>query len=368
MAISGYVGLPGHGKSYGAVQYVIIPALRAGRRVFTNIPMNDDVVFGECGRTVDAFDVADIQRNENWWTEIFVPGSLLVLDECWRLWPSGLKANNARESDKSFLAEHRHMVGENGLSTEIYLVTQDLGQLASFVRALVETTYRMVKLSNLGLDKRFRVDIYNGPVTGPKPSVSAREREIHGGKFSADIWRFYRSHTKSETGLAGDETKTDKRANAFNRFSIKAGFVFVIACIWLVFWGLGELNDRFFGEPVVQVELIEPAVQVPTDPAVQRPAPRPKLPAFLKDAKTFFVSMTLGQRGSREYFYTAEFTDHRVFLTGRDLEALGYQLVAVNDCLVRVSGHDYNGYAMCRRPEEKQGILQQIMPGSAETL
>ena len=37
MAISAYVGLPGHGKSYEVVKSVIIPAIASGRRVVSNI-------------------------------------------------------------------------------------------------------------------------------------------------------------------------------------------------------------------------------------------------------------------------------------------------------------------------------------------
>ncbi len=37
MAISAYVGLPDHGKSYEVVKSVIIPAIASGRRVVSNI-------------------------------------------------------------------------------------------------------------------------------------------------------------------------------------------------------------------------------------------------------------------------------------------------------------------------------------------
>ena len=37
MAISAYVGLPGHGKSYEVVKSVIIPAISSRRRVVSNI-------------------------------------------------------------------------------------------------------------------------------------------------------------------------------------------------------------------------------------------------------------------------------------------------------------------------------------------
>ena len=365
MSISAYVGLPGHGKSYGVVENVILPALREKRTVFTNIPMDDNKCLDDFGMTVTPFDVVDITKNPNWWVDVFQSGAVFVLDEVWRLWPAGLKANNVREEDKAFLAEHRHMVGENGLSTEIYLVTQDLGQIAAFARALVETTYRVVKMNHIGLDKRFRVDVHTGAVAGPKPPQSTLLRQIP-GKFSKDIYQYYQSHTKSKTGAAGDETRTDKRANALGGFSIKAGFAFVVLCVWLASWGIGKYQEKFSfeeqqaAEPVVSASPGELSETAPVQPS------RPRLPTFLRGSKAFFVSMTLGQRGSREYFYTAEFDDHQVFLSGADLEALGYQLLAVNDCLIRVTGHDFSGYVMCRRPKQEVSFMQQYLPGQTE--
>ena len=61
MSITAYTGLPGSGKTYGVVQHVIVPALQAGRRVVTNIPMRADVVAsrgwpGELVRVTSAHD------------------------------------------------------------------------------------------------------------------------------------------------------------------------------------------------------------------------------------------------------------------------------------------------------------------------
>ena len=79
MSISAYVGMPGHGKSYGVVKHVIIPALKKARKVYTNIPMNE----AECKRQFSispvCFDIEDIKQNINWWAEVFEPGSIIVL-------------------------------------------------------------------------------------------------------------------------------------------------------------------------------------------------------------------------------------------------------------------------------------------------
>lgn len=358
MSISAYVGLPGHGKSYGAVANVIIPALTAKRLVYTNIPLNDEKCLSDFGMTAIPFSTDDIVKNPNWWSDVFTAGAVFVLDEVWRLWPAGLKANNVRESDKAFLAEHRHLVGENGFATEIYLVTQDLSQVASFARALVETTYRVVKLGNIGLNTRFRVDVYFGAVTGGKPPVSQREREIHGGKFKKEVYQYYKSHTKSETGGAGDETKTDKRGNAFGRLSIKLGFGLFIGCILLVWYGSGEVIDNYGGGAVVDPAVID-------DVSVARPVTQvpivPKNPPFLSKSRQFYVSMTNGSAEHLQYFFSVVFDDYRIGVSMSDLERLGYELLPITDCVVRVIGSDWSGYAMCAKQQEEKSFPEEFV-------
>jgi zona occludens toxin len=211
MSITAYVGLPGSGKSYGVTEHVLLPALREQRRVVTNIPLNLSEIEREFpGANVAVVSTDDICK-EGWWAAL-VGGEVVILDEVWRLWPSGMKASQASDEHKSALAEHRHKVGSDGKAQQICLVTQDLAQLSSWVRLLVEETYRAVKLTAVGQEKRFRVDIYSGAVTGQAPPESRRIRQVF-GEYKSEVYRFYQSHTKSLTGMAGIETKVDRRAN-----------------------------------------------------------------------------------------------------------------------------------------------------------
>lgn len=360
MAIVAYVGLPGHGKSYGVVENVIIPALKRKRVVYTNIPMNDEICLDELGMCVIPFHIDDLIKNPNWFKDVFQAGSIFVIDELWRLWPSGLKATGVREGDKEFLAEHRHLVGSNNFSTEIYFITQDLSQIAMFARSLVETTYRMVKRSNIGLDSRFRVDIYSGAVTGSKPPVSKRERELHGGKFKKEIYRFYKSHTKSETGEAGDESKTDSRANGLKRLSIKLGFIFVIVCCVMLYFGYGKVKNQYAPAPSPAPAKPSTVPQAGTAYASRpqvRPQPQRDAFKFLSGAKVMSISHTIQTNAMKDTFYKIVFDASEVLMTDRELKGLGYTIVRVNDCLAKVTGYDYSGFIMCAKTGRKESGL-----------
>lgn len=239
MAIDAYTGLPGHGKSYGVVEHVIIPSLKQGRHVVTNIPLQADALLADFGGTIDQLPPDWFERRDL--AELVPNGSVLVLDELWRRWPKGQKTNLASIEDKALLAEHRHRVDEKGRSMRVVLVTQDLAQIASWVCLLVETTYRIVKKSK----KFYRVDIYRGAVTGPRPPKSALLRQVP-GTFKAAIWCYYSSATQSATGEVGDETKADGRASLLRSYGLWG--LIAIVLVGGVFGVMGVAS--FFSSPM----------------------------------------------------------------------------------------------------------------------
>lgn len=366
MSIFAYTGLAGHGKTYGVVENVILPALKAKRTVFTNIPINQTLCLDTFGISVVPFQTDDIKKNPQWFTQVFEAGSLFVFDEVWRLWPAGLKASNISEEHKTFLAEHRHIVGANGLSTEIFLVTQDLSQIAVFARLLVESTFRVQKLGVLGFDNRYRVDVYSGFVTGPRPPISKREREIHGGRYKKEVYQFYKSHTKSVSGLVGDETKTDQRANGLKRLSIKLGLLLAVICLFVVYLGFNRIREHY-SKP--EIKVAEPASVKPLTPKSNiQPSsgivnPRlsaiksPQVPQqikFLSAAKRLIFSHTIKVgTGPEVGFYKITFTDSEALLSDRELRSLGYTVARVTDCVVKVVGSDYSGFILCSKSERR---------------
>lgn len=258
MAIEAYVGLPGHGKSYGVVEHVIIPSIKEGRHVVTNIPLQcDDLIadFGGPGAQITQLPEDWFERDDM--GEFIPSGSVAVLDELWRRWPAGLKANNALLADKSLLAEHRHRVDDKGRSMRIVLVTQDLSQVASWVRILVEQTYKMTKLTAIGSTKKFRVDIYLGAPTGQNIPKSRLIRQTF-GQYRKEIYRYYSSATQSATGNVGDESKADKRGTIWRSpiiiFSIVGPLTLGPLLVW---WLYGYFMSGFGMVQNAEAEQVE---------------------------------------------------------------------------------------------------------------
>ena len=279
MSVLAYTGRPGSGKSYASVANQIIPALEAGRVVCTNIPLNLEAIRDHTDNgVIQEIDIKAIQEEPELLSESCPPGSIVILDEIWRLWPSGLKTNNIPETWKAFLAEHRHRVDQDGNSMQIILVTQDLSQVAVFARTLVEQTFMHTKLDQAGLSKSFRTDIYDGPVGGTTPPSKSKIREIV-GRYDPKYFPFYQSHTLSQADQAGaNEAKIDDRGSIWKRTSVLVGAAFALLALVYGWNALANLQDEYGGSEASEASPAPPDTSPgPTfsSQPVTRPEPRP---------------------------------------------------------------------------------------------
>ena len=323
--ITAYVGLPGSGKSYGVCEQLIIPALKSGRAVWTNIPMNQELCLAQFDSCPVQFDTDDIKENPRWWFDVFEPGALLVIDECWALWPAGLKANNAREDDKEFLFKHRHLTG-NGFATEIVLVTQDLAQIASFARAVVETTYRAKKLSEVGADNAFKILVYTGAVTGNLPPEKSLLQTLGPFKYKKKIYSLYSSQTMGDG--QSSEKRTDSRVNLLKSSNLKWYGIGFVVTLFFISFALGEVADGFgMGDEVVAAEVNQ------AQKAVVVLAPRVSVPGYVEDFQNLVITNNnsiLGYRFTLDESYRADFSI-------KQLRSLGVTVAILSDCLAKLT-------------------------------
>jgi zona occludens toxin len=285
MAVYAYVGRPGAGKSYGVVENSILPACAQGRPVLTNIPLHMDKILLHYPKadvrivTTEWFDSDDNLKS--------IPGgTLVVIDEVWRVFPAGQKLNSVSRDRSAFFAEHRHKVGANGLSQDIVLIVQDLTKVAAWARTDVDKTFVATKLDAAGMDNKFRVDIYQGGVKGPKypePDLGFSIQE-----YKPDVYQFYQSHTKGG-GAVGLEIKPDRRATVLShpmvKWGVPVGLVLCVLLIWQVSTFFARHNNKESksaaqsAAPVkAGVPYIEPAPSAPPPPVAPVREPPPAAP------------------------------------------------------------------------------------------
>lgn len=283
MAITGLVGLPGHGKSYSALDLFIIKAVETKRKIVTNIPLNIDAIreqypdydYENNILDVDLAHAKEQKTAEYWESEDQWPlSALYILDELWRIWPAGLKASAVPASQLAFIKEHRHRVDDSGQEPDIVFVTQNLGDIAACVRDMVETTIICTKLTAVGAKNRFRRDYYQGAIKGfigPKLNLIRSDQS----KYKPEIYRFYQSHTKSTGGHAQIDNLGVVDATIFNGFGFKFGVGFLILLIGGAAWGLtstvSDIKKMTTKKEPIQPKKIQPVQQIKTVVAPSEP-------------------------------------------------------------------------------------------------
>lgn len=355
MTISAYVGLPGHGKSYTVTEHVILPALESGRTVYTNIPMNRDRCLEVTGNEVVPFSTQDIIDNPNWWTEVFKAGSLFVMDEVWRLWPSGTRMNKAREEDKTFINEHRHMVAD-GLSTEIILVSQDLIDIATFIRNKIDTTFRVVKLTKIGSKKSYRLDVYEGVVTGQTPPVKQRSRQIF-GQYKKDTFALYTSQTRGD-GSFGDESRIDDRFNVLKSLSLKIIPIVIIVLIFLSYCGFSNVKESYTKPNSVKNTVDQSSIvsSSNTNPS-SRPTVTRKPKTLFDQIDKIFIASNNEILGLQLILQSGK---SQSFISEKALLDNGIDVKVLSDCFVLFFSDGYQlGKAMCQpdRPSTFTNVM-----------
>jgi zona occludens toxin len=243
MAVTAYVGEPGSGKTYEVVSEVVLPALREGRRVVSNIrglhyEEMKAYLMVDCGvpeATIGELHLVDVEdpgKPEFFYTEtnpgaVVRPGDLVVFDECWRWFGKGMPINKAMFE---FFRMHRQYVNAKGVSCDVVLISQSIQDIDRKVLVVVEKHFRMEKYKAFGSKTRYSVEMFNGY----KVSGNARIRLLV-RKYNARFFPFYSSYA----GKGGDEREVDKRFNIwkspFFLVLIPSALIMVAVGIWGVF-------------------------------------------------------------------------------------------------------------------------------------
>lgn len=276
MAINAYTGLQGSGKSYEATSMVVVPAVKAGRRVVTNIDgINETAIFAyleKCGGDPASFGSILHIKNDDVCTPGFFPidgrpdvpsmvqpGDLVVIDEAWRFWGSGEKMS---KEHMEFFRMHRHYTHpQTGISCDVALILQSISDLHRSLRAVVELHSRTTKLKTIGQPTRYRVELFEGG-----KATKAAKFDSFLRKYDPEVFPLYKSYD----GIAGTERPIDARQNVF-----KNPRVWVIGALMLVMlvgsiWTLVYLYKSRISKPSEAHAFTDkPGAVVPVSPPIQ---------------------------------------------------------------------------------------------------
>lgn len=343
------IGAPGGGKSYEATAFHVLPALEAGRKVITNLPLNREhieAVFPDAKELLVI--VTESKRPgklpfavlEDWQDDWRHPktgaGPLYVVDECHQVMP--------RSGTEQAIVEHAALHRHTG--ADWLLMTQDHGKVNKDIKALCQLCYVVRKNHALGAPDSYTRSVYDGLKTsGTTNRVSQTTRN-----YLPAYFKFYKSHTLTSTAVleegARDVTPIFKKFKYFG-----------IAMALLGPLGLGGFYayNHWFKEPKQAA-----SQEAPTQGANVRPVSsstaaatsarrstgaaavpaNPEPSAAPMGAYQLRLLGTVWHETKKVWYFAVESNGvQQYFVTGFDLHKAGYRLKNVADCVVQVE-HD----------------------------
>lgn len=341
-------GLPGAGKSYEAMVYHILPAVKQGRNVITNIEgVSHEKLAALSGipqrfveQMVTCCDFVDIDDTEqriiaqrDFILENTKKDSLVVIDEIQDMFPSGRQ--KLPSDHQKFFTEHRH----NGL--DIILMGQDLRDVHNIIRRRVHRKIVFTKLTALGANNSYKWVAHEATQAENFKPISSGTR-----RYEKKYFGLYNSHT---TGTNNTDAYKDKRTNIWHSPAIKWGVPFII-CV--AYFSISFLIDFFTppkaeaveSHPVVvsKPEPVRPQAAQPVRPSQASAVHQPKeevketepkklvLDTFSQDLERWRPRLSGVVHRDGKVFAVVEMLDSTLhakdIYTSKAIEALGWQV------------------------------------------
>lgn len=247
-------GLPRAGKTWEAMMYMALPALKKGRHVTTNVK---GVSFGKIAEllemeqdTIEALITIcpwDSSKNIHAYAK---NDGLVILDEVQDFFPPNCKLD-AEQTE--FITQH----GQRGI--DIVLCGQSYRNVHVFWRDRIQRLIYFKKLSALGSESRYQWQMQekSGPNSWAKMGTGVRS-------YERKYFGVYKSHTDGTTNTGNLQ---DERAVIWNRPAVRYGIPLVLAI------GLGAAwfaSSLFTGQTDITGQGIATAAQSASAPSAER--------------------------------------------------------------------------------------------------
>lgn len=251
-----YLGVMGSGKSYEMTSNFIVPALRRGQVVATNIyGLNAKALSAYIGRDVSHLivqlpeQVDELLKAEHWPSpsdpqkpSTIPRGAVLALDECYKIFPPG---NKVPMHVLEYFREQRHFVDDDGRTSMTALAFQDYADVHRSIRSVAGLMFHMSKFAalapfmkvlrplKLGFD--YRVAIYTrvGNPDRIKPT------SIKPRRYDPSVFPLYKSYDSADGAL---EQSLDTRGSLLSSTYV---MVFIPIMLALAAWAGHSLYSKF---------------------------------------------------------------------------------------------------------------------------
>lgn len=394
---NGIEGIPGSGKSYEAVVYHVLPALQAGRKVITNLPLNveafraiDPAYPGlievrrrcqpirgtwDANRMDDAGDGQAFEVDKDGelrLADVSVPlfgqvwdfyttwrhpetghGPLFVIDECHVAFP---KIGTDKAVIEWFKL-HRHF------NVDVLLMTQSFRDVCPSIAMLMGVLVKCRKADILGKKDRYIRKVhggYRGAI------ISTEERP-----YKPQYFHLYKSHTQGKGIAELGASDVSPFLVKFNRFKN----VFLIVAVAFAVWAFWPGAEKPKQKPSWRPTADHYKAATPTPSPVPQPA---SVPIPIGSAATPVVYQPISEDGempepfvykglhltgvmrkSGRDVYTFAVSHNMVYVaavTSEELEAIGYKFRPLTDCAGALSWKNKTRAVICDAPKVADSV------------
>ncbi|ROR99918.1 zona occludens toxin (predicted ATPase) [Sinobacterium caligoides] len=377
-------GAPGSYKSFGIMQFKVIPALREGRVVVTNLRGFDSIdrieaALGE--RFPDSAAIVAINHDKDGFDLMakffhWAPqGALIFMDEVQKIYPTRIKKfdvfdfpdgeDAAEEVGRPATVEdafdrHRHH------NWDIYMATPNIGKVHKEVRQVCEFAYRHRDLSNLlPFHKHCWKEVCHDASTSGQSLTSA----IGGHKKYRADKRYFDCYKSTATGVA-QESSEDKPL--YKEPKLVAFGVVTLICFVFFFYNLSR-----FGEDRPE-ELADQSASVAQTVSSAAIADGDAAGNSLSEVSGDAVSVIQPVLMDLDAIYTGSINDRDFFtfkdgdtvfnLSSEDLQAFGITVQRLSSCVVAITRGSLRRLVLCQSqtPELRGAAMQAaVTPVSA---
>lgn len=386
MSINGLEGIPGSGKSYEAVAYHVLPALRSGRKVITNLPLIIEafLAIDPSWRDLieirtrpaprigdwDASNIVEREAFQLWtdrepqpqpdhispfgtvwdfystWRNDKGQGPLYVIDECHVPLPKADRGSPGTPAEVvQWFKLHRHF------NSDVLLMTQRFRDMDQAIAGIIATMIKCRKADIIGNEKEYIRKVHAG--------YRGAEIQRNIRKYEDKYFGLYKSNTQSngsaETGLQ-DVSPMIVKLRRFTWVFWAFAIAFLVYAFWpqddTSVWGhktvpaakkSPQLQRPGTAAPV-QVQHPPAAVTADQDPAQapHQPAGAPAAPTApeVKDplfGKLLHMTGDISKAGRDQITFVVSSEGRRVFdVTSDDLVQAGYKVQRLANCMVTV--------------------------------
>ena len=362
------LGSIGSGKSYEGVVFYVLPAIKQGRKIITNLPLQIDkleFIYPGCSKLIELREPvkgslfpfqSPSDYGDEWRHPVNGTGPLYIIDEAHEPLPRVRKKNVDREAVELWFARSRHE------TADVVLISQTHRKVNANIVDLAQMVIRVRKNTAMGSTKSYRRLVFDGLGGEKIGGVKIR-------RYKKEYFPLYQSYT-SGGGIEEVNTGVKVRPLYFHPIFISLFLVFAYVFYKLVFGG-------------VSVDMISPSTKSESVVGIPQAT---DLRARFKPVNTVLAASDTGPMADTgpitapvDIIPAAPLSKYRINLVGwyqfdgskkfvfgiwdgnlqrhqynqSELVNLGYSFEPIDDCSGFLSFHDRKELIMCGLPLSK---------------